>query len=144
RRYAAKIPLGRLNEVGPKEAPNPGVSTLNATQVDHPSHVATASTWQQVRVPADFYVWPTQRSFTGEPIVEIHTVGSPPVLNEILEMVLVQGARPAERGEFTLRAFLSGRIDLIQAEAVLGVIDAGNTDQLQTALRQLAGGISGN
>ncbi len=52
------------------------------------------------------------------------------------------GARPSQPGEFTLRAFLSGRIDLTRAEAVLGVIDAQNTSQLDTALEQLAGGLS--
>ena len=93
-------------------------------------------------LPVELLIWPTERSFTGEPMAEIHCVGSPPLLNELLEMILTTGARPAERGEFTLRAFLSGRIDLIQAEAVLGVIDAAKEDQLSTALQQLAGGIS--
>jgi tRNA modification GTPase len=95
-----------------------------------------------LQLPASLYVWPTSRSFTGEPLVEIHTIGSPPLLNEILERIYTSGARPAERGEFTLRAFLAGRIDLVQAEAVLGVIDAPSHEQLQTALDQLAGGIS--
>lgn len=95
-----------------------------------------------LQLPASLLVWPTGRSFTGEPLVEIHTIGSPPLLNEILERIYTSGARPAERGEFTLRAFLAGRIDLVQAEAVLGVIDAPSHEQLQTALDQLAGGIS--
>lgn len=95
-----------------------------------------------LRLPASVLVWPTQRSFTGEPLVEIHMIGSPPLLNEVLENIYISGARPAERGEFTLRAFLAGRIDLVQAEAVLGVIDANSHEQLQTALDQLAGGIS--
>lgn len=94
------------------------------------------------RLPVLLAVWPTSRSFTGEPLVELHMIGSPPLLNEVLELLFRNGARPAERGEFTLRAFLAGRIDLVQAEAVLGVIDAANTSQLQTALDQLAGGIS--
>ena len=53
------------------------------------------------------------------------------------------GARPAEPGEFTLRAFLAGRIDLTQAEAVLGVIDATGSAELDAALEQLAGGLAG-
>jgi tRNA modification GTPase len=61
----------------------------------------------------------------------------------LLAHVLAQGARPAEPGEFTLRAFLSGRIDLTRAEAVLGVIDARNPAQLDAALKQLAGGLFG-
>jgi len=95
-----------------------------------------------IRLPAQLLFWPTRRSFTGEPLAELHVVGSPPLVNEVLGQALVCGARPAERGEFTLRAFLAGRIDLVQAEAVLGVIDAGNTAELKTALAQLAGGIS--
>lgn len=90
----------------------------------------------------DVLLWPTSRSYTGEPIAEIHTVGSPPLLEAILSSLFEAGARPARRGEFTLRAFLAGRIDLLQAEAVLGVIDAGDQQQLQVALGQLGGGLS--
>ena len=93
-------------------------------------------------LPVAVCLWPTIRSFTGEPLAELHLIGSPPLLNEVLERAFTSGARPAERGEFTLRAFLAGRIDLVQAEAVLGVIDAANQGQLETALDQLAGGIS--
>ena len=96
-----------------------------------------------LKLPAHVCFWPTHRSFTGESLAELHLIGAPPLLNEVLSRILTSGARPAERGEFTLRAFLAGRIDLVQAEAVLGVIDAGNTHELQTALSQLAGGISG-
>jgi tRNA modification GTPase len=95
-----------------------------------------------LRMPALLMFWPTSRSFTGEPVAEFHLPGSPPLLNEVLEELCLRGARPAERGEFTLRAFLAGRIDLVQAEAVLGVIEAGSQSELQSALEQLAGGIS--
>jgi tRNA modification GTPase len=87
--------------------------------------------------------WPNGRSYTGQPIVEIHAPGSPPVLEAILARAFAAGVRPAHPGEFTLRAFLAGRMDLLQAEAVLGVIDASGEDTLQVALRQLAGGMSG-
>lgn len=93
-------------------------------------------------LPASLCWWPTQRSYTGEPLAEIHTLGSPPLLDAVVATLCEQGARPARPGEFTLRAFLSGRIDLVQAEAVLGVIDAADHVELQTALSQLAGGIS--
>jgi tRNA modification GTPase len=89
------------------------------------------------------YGWPTGRSYTGQPIVEIHAPGSPPVLEAILARAFAAGVRPAHPGEFTLRAFLAGRMDLLQAEAVLGVIDASGEDSLRIALRQLAGGLSG-
>ncbi|HWA99278.1 MAG TPA: tRNA uridine-5-carboxymethylaminomethyl(34) synthesis GTPase MnmE, partial [Pirellulales bacterium] len=92
---------------------------------------------------AALYLWPTARSFTRQPIAEIHTVGAPPLLDAIVAALAEQGARPAGPGEFTLRAFLAGRIDLTQAEAVLGVIDATGERDLQVALTQLAGGVGG-
>jgi tRNA modification GTPase len=89
------------------------------------------------------YTWPNGRSYTGQPLVEIHAPGSPALLEAILARSFAAGVRPAQPGEFTLRAFLAGRMDLLQAEAVLGVIDAAGEDALAIALRQLAGGISG-
>lgn len=93
-------------------------------------------------VPVDLHVWPTSRSYTGQPMAELHLVGSPPILELALERLVRNGCRLARPGEFTLRAFLAGRMDLTQAEAVLGVIDAESEHQLQTALTQLAGGLS--
>jgi len=87
-------------------------------------------------------LWPGSRTYTGQPLVEVQSVGSPPILRAILATYLGRGARLAEPGEFTLRAFLSGRIDLTQSEAVLGVIDAQGPEQLDVALRQLAGGLA--
>jgi tRNA modification GTPase len=94
------------------------------------------------QLPCDVFTWPTHRSYTREPVVELHTLGSPPLLEALLAAVCAAGARLAEPGEFTLRAFLAGRIDLTQAEAVLGVIDAHAADDLSTALAQMAGGLS--
>ena len=93
-------------------------------------------------LPADLYLWPTGRSFTGQPLAELHTIGAPPLLEAVLAELFARGVRPAQPGEFTLRAFLAGRIDLTQAEAVLGVIDASSEAELQTALDQMAGGLS--
>lgn len=93
-------------------------------------------------LPADVYSWPSTRSYTGQPAAEIHTLGSPPLLEHVLEAICAAGARLAEPGEFTLRAFLSGRIDLTQAEGVLGAIDAVGSQQLDAALVQLAGGLA--
>ncbi len=87
-------------------------------------------------------LWPEPRTYTGQPLAEIHASGSPPLLRQILAHCLGRGARLAEPGEFTLRAFLSGRIDLTQSEAVLGVIDARTPAQLDAALHQLAGGLA--
>jgi tRNA modification GTPase len=91
---------------------------------------------------AEIYFWPNRRSYTGQPLAELHTISSPPVLEAVLSDLFALGARPAEPGEFTLRAFLAGRIDLTQAEAVLGVIDAQTDLELHAALEQLAGGLS--
>jgi tRNA modification GTPase len=96
----------------------------------------------RVPIPVDLWLWPTSRSYTGQPAAELHFIGSPPIVDAILEQLYRRGARPARAGEFTLRAFLAGRVDLVQAEAVLGVIDASDHAQLQTALTQLAGGLS--
>lgn len=93
-------------------------------------------------VPCDLYLWPTARSYTRQSVAELHTLGSPPLLEGLLRRACAAGARLAEPGEFTLRAFLAGRIDLAQAEAVLGVIDATDRRQLDVALAQLAGGLT--
>jgi tRNA modification GTPase len=94
-------------------------------------------------VPCDAYIWPTLRSYTREPCVELHMLGSPPIVAAALAAVCASGARLAEPGEFTLRAFLAGRLDLTQAEAVLGIIDAATQRELAVALEQLAGGLAG-
>jgi len=81
-------------------------------------------------------------SYTGEDVVEISGHGSWVVLKQILETVLKSGARLAYPGEFTKRAFLSGRIDLAQAEAVNDIINAESETGLTYALRQLKGDLS--
>ena len=96
-----------------------------------------------LQLPVDVGLWPTARSYTGQPLAELHLVSSPPLLEAILTQLTRGGCRMARPGEFTLRAFLAGRLDLLQAEAVLGVIDAADHEELELALRQLAGGISG-
>lgn len=93
-------------------------------------------------VPADLLYWAGDRSYTGAPSAEIHTIGSPPVLDAIMARLVTAGAVPAAPGEFTLRAFLAGRIDLPQAEAVLGVIDAPGDAAFEASLSQLAGNVS--
>ena len=87
------------------------------------------------RLPCQVYVWPTRCSYTRQPMAEVHTVGSPPLVQAALRAVCVAGARLAGPGEFTLRAFLAGRIDLPRAEAILGVIDAADQRELEVALR---------
>lgn len=81
-------------------------------------------------------------TYTREDVVEISCHGGPVPLRETLRVALAAGARPAERGEFTLRAFLNGRLDLTQAEAVLNVIGARTAESLHLATSDLAGDLS--
>lgn len=82
------------------------------------------------------------RSFTREHVVEISCHGSPLIVKEIIKILLKHGARLAEPGEFTKRAFLNGRIDLAQAEAVADIINAETDNARQAALNQMRGGFS--
>ncbi|MGB8768150.1 MAG: tRNA uridine-5-carboxymethylaminomethyl(34) synthesis GTPase MnmE, partial [Candidatus Korobacteraceae bacterium] len=78
-------------------------------------------------------------SYTTDDVVEISCHGSPVVLRHVVQMAMSQGARLAEPGEFTMRAFLNGRIDLTQAEAVRDLIESQTLYQAQVAARQLEG-----
>ena len=80
-------------------------------------------------LPCELYLWPNNSSYTRSPLAELHAIGSPPLVEALLRTACRHGARLAEPGEFTLRAFLAGRLDLTQAEAVLGVIDARGSRQ---------------
>jgi tRNA modification GTPase len=86
--------------------------------------------------------FPSPHSYTGEHVVEISTHGSPVVLRGILSSLVAAGARLARPGEFTFRAFLNARIDLVQAEAVADLIEAATPLQAQVAFDQLEGALS--
>lgn len=81
-------------------------------------------------------------SYTGEDVVEIQIHGSTEALRETLELALENGALPASRGEFTKRAFLNGRLDLTQAEAVMDIIEARGSAALSQAESHLSGALS--
>ena len=81
-------------------------------------------------------------SYTAEDVVEISCHGAPVILRHLVESCLAQGARAAEPGEFTMRAFLNGRIDLTQAEAVRDLIDSQTLYQARVAAQQLDGSVS--
>lgn len=87
-------------------------------------------------------VFKAPKTFTAENLVEITCHGSPFIQQQIIEALLKNGARLAQAGEFTQRAFLNGRIDLSQAEAVADLISAENKASHQIALNQMRGGIS--
>ncbi len=93
-------------------------------------------------LPADLLVFPAPHTYTGQHVAELHTLGCPPLVELLIAELLNAGARAARPGEFTLRAFLAGKLDLTRAEAVLGVIEAGSRDELKEALAQLAGGVA--
>jgi tRNA modification GTPase len=82
------------------------------------------------------------RSYTGEDVVEVYCHGGPFVLRRVLELFLSLGARSADPGEFTKRAFLNGRIDLAQAEAVLDIIQARTEKGVELAVQQASGELS--
>ena len=136
----------------PADGPFPGAPAATNSSATETAWHTRARAWRTagtLRLPplhdpleVDLHCWPGRRSYTGEPMVELHTLGSPVLLDLLLQELFARGVRPARAGEFTLRAFLVGRIDLAQAEAVLGVIDADTPGELHSALRQLAGGVS--
>jgi tRNA modification GTPase len=86
--------------------------------------------------------FPAPRSYTREDVVEISCHGSPVVLEEVVRLGTMAGARVAHPGEFTLRAYLRGRVDLIQAEAVNDLIAATSLAQAKISLGQIRGGLS--
>ena len=93
-------------------------------------------------LPGRLYHFPAPHTYTGQEMVELHTISSPPLVELLIAQLLQAGARAAQPGEFTLRAFLVGKCDLPRAEAVHAVISAGNRDDLTQALAQMAGGVT--
>ena len=87
-------------------------------------------------------VFKGSRSFTGEPIAELHSHGSQAVTRRLMQAISALGARPAERGEFTRRAFLAGKLDLAQAEALLELVSASTEAARTLATQHLDGQVS--
>lgn len=92
-------------------------------------------------IPATILVWPDDRSYTRQPAAEIHLPGSRPLMEAVVSAACGLGASLAQPGEFTLRAFLAGRIDLSQAEAIVAAVDAKDKNEFEWALAQTAGGL---
>jgi len=107
----------------------------------HHGHVRDGATGEMVDEVLATYM-PAPRTFTRQDVVEINGHGGIVALRRILGLCLRQGARLAEPGEFTARAFLNGRLDLAQAEAVLEIVQAKTETSLQAAVGQLAGHLS--
>ena len=132
----------------------PGRGGLGVVRISGPSAASVAAALLQLNIPlqprhatfarvkADQVVatfFPAPHSYTGEDVIEICAHGSPVVLRQILEDSVAGGTRLAEPGEFTLRAFLHGRLDLVQAEDVADLIDALTPLQARAAFDQLEG-----
>jgi len=115
-----------------------GCRTPAAALADAPGftvHAGQIALEDNLCAPADFYVFRAPRSYTRQNLVELHTIGSPPLLNWIVENCLRLGARLAEPGEFTARAFLAGALSMPEAEAVAATIRARSDAQLRAAQR---------
>lgn len=95
--------------------------------------------WGHLRV--DILLWPGPHGPTGGPLAEVQLPVSGPLVEAVVAEACRSGARLARGGEFSLRAFLAGRIDLLQAEAVLAVVDARTPTELAAALDRMAGGV---
>ncbi|MHB1869472.1 MAG: tRNA uridine-5-carboxymethylaminomethyl(34) synthesis GTPase MnmE [Steroidobacteraceae bacterium] len=86
--------------------------------------------------------FPAPHSYTGEHVLELHGHGGPAVLEAVVQRILEIGARRAQPGEFTLRAFLNDKLDLAQAEAIADLVDAGSREAARAAMRSLQGEFS--
>lgn len=93
-------------------------------------------------LPVQIQAWQGPWTYTGQDLVELHLVSSPPLVQALLDHLIELGARLAEPGEFTLRAFLAGKLDLTQVEAVHALSTSHDSNELRVALTQLAGGLS--
>jgi tRNA modification GTPase len=113
-----------------------GARRLSPRRVEHRDYHALDGRLVDDVVAVHF---PAPRSYTGEDVLEISTHGNPFLVQRVIDDLCARGCRPARPGEFTQRAFLSGRMDLSQAEAVMDVIRARSDRSLELAQRQLRG-----
>jgi len=114
-----------------------------AAQASHTLHVGTIRNAQgRVLDEVVMSLFKGPRSYTGEDVVEISCHGSNYILQEVIQLLLEQGGRLAEPGEYTMRAFLNGRMDLSQAEAVADLIASSSASSHKLAMQQMRGGFS--
>ena len=131
--------LGELiDPSGGEEVDFPTLAAKSAARMEHPPVPTDSDRIDEIVVT--FFTKP--HSYTTDDIIEISAHGSPVVLRHIVEMCVAAGARLAEPGEFTMRAFLNGRIDLTQAEAVRDLIESQTMYQAKIAAQQLDGALS--
>jgi tRNA modification GTPase len=119
-----------------------GGDKILADQKSHTVHLGNLIDAGKILDEALFTIFKGPHSYTGEDVVEISCHGSPYIQQQIIQLFLRNGCRMADAGEFTLRAFLNGKFDLSQAEAVADLIAAENEASHQIALDQMRGGFS--
>jgi tRNA modification GTPase len=133
----------------PKKVNTPSLAEQTAARMGHPDGglrsgqplAAVATQAEKIdEVVVTYFAKP--HSYTTDDVIEISAHGSPVVLRHIVELCVAAGARLAEPGEFTMRAFLNGRIDLTQAEAIRDLIDSQTLYQAKVAAQQLEGALS--
>ncbi|MFQ5429445.1 MAG: tRNA modification GTPase [Phycisphaerae bacterium] len=129
---------------GPPQAPGPcrEASLAFLRNVAAPAYLEGHVMIGRSELPAALYLFRQPRSYTRQDVVEFHLLGAPAVLGLLTEACIARGARRAEPGEFTARAFLSGALDLSQVHGIAGVIAARSDLQLQAAERLLHGDLS--
>jgi tRNA modification GTPase len=93
----------------------------------------------KLTIAAAAYIYPSPHSYTGDDVAELHILCPQPVIEAVMQRVFALGARAAEPGEFTARAYLNGKMDLAQAEAVAQIVSSSNAAQLSAAQKLLAG-----
>ena len=129
------VPVSTTKEVQTPAGLRPGADEASA-----PAQSAPTPTDRLDEVVVTYFAKP--HSYTTDDIIEISAHGSPVVLRHMVELCVAAGARLAEPGEFTMRAFLNGRIDLTQAEAVRDLIESQTLYQVKVAAQQLEGALS--
>ena len=129
---ATAVPLGAPSPPGVGEGSTP----------PSPSHVEGRIAVGRSELPAAMYVFRAPRSYTRQDVVEIHLIGAPAILGMVMEACMAAGARRAEPGEFTARAYLAGAFDLSQVHGIAGMIAARSDLQLRAAERLLHGALS--
>ncbi len=118
-------------------------SGTDISKVDsHTAHFGTIRDEDKIIDEVLVTVFKDKKSFTGENAIEISTHGSPYIQQQVLQLLIKNGAKSAGPGEFTLRAFLNGKLDLSQAEAVADVIAANSETSHELAMNQMRGGFS--
>ena len=113
-----------------------------AEQASHAAHVGLLQEGNRILDEVVVTLFKSPRSYTGEDVVEISCHGSPFVQRQVIDAIIQKGARLARPGEFTQRAFLKGKLDLTQAEAVADLIASGTQAAQRAALQSLRGGFS--